>query len=121
MAAQRMTALDIIKKYEGKLAWWVSEKDSGQAEAINKGLSRAKGEFVAWLNSDDYLMPGAVAAAVKALQAEPRIQFCLWQCACGDPGPNHFESLNLQELAAQRPDVISHHRAAGGIHAAQCA
>lgn len=66
---------DIIKKYEEKLAWWVSEKDTGQAEAINKGLSRARGEFVAWLNSDDYLMPGAVSAAVKALQQNPDSSF----------------------------------------------
>src|SRR5512133_408099 len=61
-------SVQIIKKYEDQLTWWVSEKDSGQAEAINKGLLRAKGEIVAWLNSDDYLMPGAITAAVHALQ-----------------------------------------------------
>ena len=68
-------SVEIIKRYSANLAWWVSEKDSGQAEAINKGLSRAKGEFVAWLNSDDYLMPGAVASAVKALMANPDSSF----------------------------------------------
>jgi GT2 family glycosyltransferase len=61
-------SLKIIKKYAGRLAFWVSEKDSGQAEAINKGLMRAKGEIIAWLNSDDYYLPGAISAAVKTFQ-----------------------------------------------------
>src|SRR5690348_540510 len=49
---------EIIKKHAGKLAGWVSEKDQGQADAINKGLERAGGGIVAWLNSDDYYLPG---------------------------------------------------------------
>ena len=61
----------IIRKYERRLAWWVSEADAGQAEAINKGFLRAKGEIVAWLNSDDLYYPGAVAQAVEALRVYP--------------------------------------------------
>ena len=68
-------SVDLIRKVEKKLAWWTSEKDEGQADAINKGLSRAKGEIVAWLNSDDYYMPGAVASAVKALMDHPQAGF----------------------------------------------
>ena len=63
---------EIIKKYASRLAWWVSEPDHGQAEAINKGSARATGEIVAWLNSDDYYLPGAVSAAVAALCASPQ-------------------------------------------------
>lgn len=64
-------SVGIIEKYAGRLAWWVSEADKGQAEAINKGLQRARGEIVAWLNSDDTYLPGAIQAAVAALEANP--------------------------------------------------
>jgi glycosyltransferase involved in cell wall biosynthesis len=64
---------EIIKSHATKLKWWVSESDSGQAEAINKGLQRAKGEIIAWLNSDDLLLPGAVSHAVEVMQANPNL------------------------------------------------
>lgn len=51
-------SVDIIKKYESHLAYWISEPDRGQAHAINKGLERATGEWVAWQNSDDIFYPG---------------------------------------------------------------
>jgi glycosyltransferase involved in cell wall biosynthesis len=66
---------EIIRKYAGRLAWWVSEKDNGQGEAINKGFARASGEFVGWLNSDDVYQPGAISTAVEALQARPEAAF----------------------------------------------
>jgi glycosyltransferase involved in cell wall biosynthesis len=55
--------LDILKQYDGKLKW-ISEKDKGQSDAINKGFKLARGEIVAWLNSDDTYEPGAIQAAV---------------------------------------------------------
>ena len=58
-------SVDVIKKYAGKLAWWVSEQDKGQTDAINKGFNRATGEILAWINSDDTYNPGAVAAGCK--------------------------------------------------------
>jgi glycosyltransferase involved in cell wall biosynthesis len=61
----------IIEKYAERLSWWVSEPDGGQAEAINKGMQRAKGEIVAWLNSDDIYYPDAIAQAVNALNSNP--------------------------------------------------
>lgn len=66
-------SLEIIQKYASRLAWWVSEKDSGQAEAINKGLQRASGKIVAWLNSDDLYLPGAIQGAVRAFQEDPNL------------------------------------------------
>lgn len=66
-------SLEIIQKYADRLAWWVSEPDQGQTDAINKGFSQAKGQILAWLNSDDTYLPGAVAEAVGYLQAHPEI------------------------------------------------
>ena len=64
-------SVEIIKKYENKLTFWVSEKDEGQADAINKGLRYATGEIFNWLNSDDYLEPGALLKCAEAYEKEP--------------------------------------------------
>ena len=58
--------VSIIKKYEHHLTYWVSEKDTGQASAINKGLQHCTGEIFNWLNSDDYLQPGALQKIANA-------------------------------------------------------
>jgi len=51
---------EIIRRFEDRLAWWCSEKDAGQADAIAKGFRRSTGEILCWLNSDDILLPGAL-------------------------------------------------------------
>jgi GT2 family glycosyltransferase len=68
-------SVEIIRKYEPWLAHWVSEKDAGQADAINKGWERATGAAVSWLNSDDTLNCGMLAVAVGALFDKPEIGF----------------------------------------------
>lgn len=52
-------SVDIIKKYQSSINYWISEKDEGQADAINKGLKVATGEYVAYINSDDVYLPNA--------------------------------------------------------------
>jgi hypothetical protein len=64
-------SVEIIRKYADKLAWWVSERDHGQAEAINKGLTHASGKILAWLNSDDLYLPEAVSEAVALFVKKP--------------------------------------------------
>ncbi len=73
-------SVDVIKKYAGRLAWWVSEQDKGQTDAINKGFNRANGEILAWLNSDDTYNPGAVSAAVKYLTENPDVAMVYADC-----------------------------------------
>ncbi len=65
------SSVEIIQKYADKLTGWVSEKDQGQADAINKGLKQAHGEIVAWVNSDDYYLPGAIQIAVETFHQHP--------------------------------------------------
>ncbi len=66
-------SVDIIKKYEKYLAYWVSEKDNGQTNAINKGFVRSIGEILAYINSDDTYNPEAFFKIVKGFNKNPKI------------------------------------------------
>ena len=61
-------SVDVIKRNESRLAWWCSEKDKGQTDAINKGFRRATGDLLTYINSDDILYPGSLMAAARALR-----------------------------------------------------
>ena len=94
-------SVEIIRKYEQHLAYWVSEPDRGQSHAINKGLEKSTGEIVAWLNSDDYYTPDTLDLVAKELSTASGhfalVGHCLkvfsdntplWICR------GHFESLS---------------------------
>lgn len=72
-------SVDIIRRYEDRLAYWVSEKDNGQVHAINKGLEQTSGDIFAFINSDDVYLPGAFAAVAEYFEHYPE---CEW--VCGD-------------------------------------
>ncbi len=67
--------LSVIREYESSISYWVSESDSGQSDAINKGFLRSSGEIVAWLNADDYYLPRAFDSVVDAYRADPSAPF----------------------------------------------
>jgi GT2 family glycosyltransferase len=94
-------SVDIIRKYEGKLAWWISEKDNGQADAINKGFARATGEIIAWLNSDDYYLAGAVSAAVKIFEEHPEVVLVYGNMLAVDEHGKTFNTLNYKQLTLE--------------------
>ncbi len=81
-------SLAILESF-GDRVRWVSERDRGQAHAINKGFKMARGEIVAWINSDDLLLPGAAALAAEAFQTRP------------DLGLVHGEGLLIDETGAR--------------------
>lgn len=66
-------SVGIIRAHESKLAYWVSERDSGQAEAINKGWAKSSGDILSYLNSDDVYLPGTVKAAAELFASRPEI------------------------------------------------
>jgi glycosyltransferase involved in cell wall biosynthesis len=71
--------VDILKSYGDRLSW-VSERDRGQVEAINKGLTKATGDIVGWLNSDDVLLPGALAKVAAAFRENPQAEWLHGRC-----------------------------------------
>ena len=100
-------SVDVIRRYASRLAWWTSEPDAGQAEAINKGLKRARGEIVAWMNSDDLYLPGAITQAVATLQAEPEVGMVFGDAITIDADGKPINKLifgdwGLEELARFR-------------------
>ena len=73
-------SVEIIRKYEKSLAYWVSEPDGGQTHAINKGLKRATGEIIAYLNSDDFYLPGSLQKVAEFFSANPDVGLMYGDC-----------------------------------------
>ena len=71
--------LEIIKKYSNFIHYWISEKDNGQSDAINKGLKQATGDVFNWLNSDDFYLPNALLIVGNAFKNKALNVFCAQQ------------------------------------------
>jgi glycosyltransferase involved in cell wall biosynthesis len=64
-------SVDIVRRYEDRLAFWTQQENAGQVAALNRGFARATGDVLGWINSDDTLLPGAVSTVVEALDRDP--------------------------------------------------
>ncbi|MBC8023479.1 MAG: glycosyltransferase [Burkholderiales bacterium] len=80
----------ILQRYAPRLASWESRKDNGQAQAINRGFDRSTGEIMAWLNSDDILLPGALAYVAEYFRAHPRVDVIYGHRLCIDETDRHI-------------------------------
>ena len=94
-------SFEIIKKYNDRLAYCISEKDSGQAEAINKGFARAKGEILAWLNSDDYYLPNAISAVVKCFEENHEVVMVYGDMLAVDGAGQTINVLKYKQLSLE--------------------
>jgi GT2 family glycosyltransferase len=81
--------------------WWVSEKDKGQGDAINKGLARAQGDIVAWLNSDDYYLPDTISAVVKVFEQNPEVVMIYGDMLAVDEYGHTLNHLKYKQLSLQ--------------------
>jgi glycosyltransferase involved in cell wall biosynthesis len=94
-------SVEVIKKYVDRLAYWISEKDSGQAEAINKGFARANGEIVAWLNSDDYYLRHTISIVVRCFEQNPDVILVYGNMFAVDGNGQTINVLKYKQLSLE--------------------
>ena len=97
-------SIEIIKKYENHLLYWVSEPDRGQSHAINKGLAKSSGEILTWLNSDDWYLPETLKKFATIFQNNPEVGMVVGAGRVGDLEGNEMHyikpntDMNLESL-----------------------
>lgn len=106
-------SVEIIKKYQDQITYWVSEPDNGQSDAINKGLRRATGDIVAWLNSDDIFIEGSLQAMGEAFANNTDVDIVYGDVVNFLPDgtkrkvENHFEPLDfMTRVSIHQPGVF---------------
>ncbi|MHB8807074.1 MAG: glycosyltransferase family 2 protein [Anaerolineaceae bacterium] len=100
-------SVEIIKKYADRIAWWVSEADQGQADAINKGLEHAKGEIIGWLNSDDIYLPGTLPTIARFFQDHPDVGLVFGDLLAIDENGEQINTLRYADYKMQ--DLMAFH------------
>jgi glycosyltransferase involved in cell wall biosynthesis len=103
-------SVELIRTYAARLSGWVSRPDRGQSDAINQGLRAARGEIVCWINSDDYLLPGALRTVADHFAAQPASDWVIGACELvNDRAAPHDirrppPALNRSQLMSWWPD-----------------
>jgi glycosyltransferase involved in cell wall biosynthesis len=95
--------VEVIKKYESKITYWVSEKDKGQTHAINKGLAKATGDIIAYINSDDYYLPGSFRLVAEEFLKNPNAGIIHGICRYVN---ERGDKIGLQQASITRFDEI---------------
>jgi glycosyltransferase involved in cell wall biosynthesis len=95
-------SIDIIKKYESRISYWMSEPDSGQTDAINKGLERSTGEIFAWHNSDDCYLPGILNYVAQVFMEHPDIDMIFGGWNFIDSNDNYLGSRSLKGYSLKK-------------------
>jgi GT2 family glycosyltransferase len=88
-------SVDVLRRYEKSLTYWVSEPDDGQGDAINRGFAHTSGEIMAYLNSDDLLLPGALAYIARYFATHPKVDVIYGHRMMIDEHDGHIGSLIL--------------------------
>jgi len=91
-------SIEIIHKYDNQITSFISESDQGQADAINKGFQQSRGEIVAWLNSDDYYLPGAIENAVDFFDQHPQAVLIYGDVITIDAKGGFIRQLHYRQL-----------------------
>lgn len=99
---------EIIKKYETWIKYWVSEPDRGQSHAINKGIGKATGEILFWLNSDDLVLPGTFALVAQVFSDNPETKMVIGQAKVINNEGNEIGDL-LSKFTSWEELVITPH------------
>lgn len=94
-------SIDIIRQNADRLAWWVSEPDAGQADALNRGFAHAHGHIAAWLNSDDYYLPGALSAAVGVFESHQDVVLVYGDVLAVDAEDQTINTLRYRQYSLE--------------------
>jgi glycosyltransferase involved in cell wall biosynthesis len=97
-------SVEIIRKYEKWLAYWASEPDKGQSQAINKGFNKSSGEIVSWLCSDDVYLPDILSIVGREFSKSERIDIVCGDCYEADENGNVYKT-NISRYT-RRQDLI---------------
>ena len=95
------SSVDIIQRHAARLAFWTSERDRGQADAINNGIAHAHGEILAWLNSDDYYLSGTISAAVEIFEQNPDMVLIYGDMLAVNEHGETINTLKYQQLTLE--------------------
>jgi glycosyltransferase involved in cell wall biosynthesis len=110
-------SVEIIKKYESWLTYWVSESDQGQTHAINKGFILAKGDKIAYLNSDDTYLPGVIGYVMLIFEQNPDSEIVYGDCNVIDETSTIIEKIIFPDLNLEKLiDGTTFGQPAGFIH-----